>query len=69
MKVPKFIRAILLGGIIRWAKELGRIDLARTGVTLAKFMRLPRKASHMVAVLQTFAYIKKYIKCHIVVYY
>jgi hypothetical protein len=47
--------------------ELGRIDLAHhTGATLEKFMAAPWKG-HMVAVLRIFAYIKKYLKCHIVI--
>jgi len=53
-------------GILRWAIELGRIDLAHIGATLAKFMATPRKG-HMVAVLRIFACIKKYLKCQIVI--
>ena len=42
-------------GILRWAIELGRIDLAHIGATLAKFMATPRKGN-MVAVLRIFAH-------------
>ena len=44
-------------GIMRWAIELGRIDLAHTGATMAKFMASPREG-HLTAVVRAFAYLK-----------
>ena len=53
-------------GILRWAVEIGRIDLAYTASTLAKFMASPREG-HLVALLTVFAYIKKHMTSKIVV--
>ena len=46
-------------GIMRWAVELGRIDLAHVSGVLACFSDTPREG-HLVAVLQTFAYTKRH---------
>lgn len=46
-------------GIIRWAVELGRIDICHTAGVLASYMSCPRKG-HMLAVLRVFAYLKKH---------
>ena len=51
---------------MRWAIELGRIDLAHTGATMATFMAAPRKG-HMVAILRVFACLRKHISCKLVV--
>ena len=53
-------------GILRWAIELGRIDLAHTGATMATFMAAPRKG-HIVAMLRVFAFLRKHISCKLVV--
>ena len=46
-------------GIIRWAVELGRIDICHTAGVLASYMSCPRQG-HMLAVLRVFAYLKKH---------
>ena len=53
-------------GILRWAIELGRIDIAHSGSTMATFMATPRQG-HMVAVLRIFAYLRKHISCKLVI--
>ena len=52
-------------GILRWAVELGRIDLCKVAGTLARFSAMPREG-HLTAVLRTFAYCKKHISSRIV---
>jgi hypothetical protein len=52
-------------GILRWAVELGRIDLAHVAGVLARFSAAPREG-HMVAVLRVFAYAKKHIESKLV---
>jgi hypothetical protein len=53
-------------GILRWAVELGRIDLAHFASTMAKFAAIPREG-HMTAVVRGFGYIKKHLKSRIVI--
>jgi len=53
-------------GIIRWAVELGRIDLAHTASTMAKFLAAPREG-HLTALIRVFAYIRKHPKSKIVI--
>ena len=52
-------------GIIRWEIKLGRLDLYMDGGVMARFSAFPREG-HMVAVLKTLAYCKKYIKLGLV---
>jgi hypothetical protein len=52
-------------GILRWAVELGRIDITHVTATLAKFMSNPREG-HLKAVIRVFAYLKKRPKAHII---
>jgi hypothetical protein len=47
-------------GILRWAVELGRIDLAHVAGTMARFSASPRQG-HLYTVLQVFAYCKKHL--------
>jgi hypothetical protein len=53
-------------GILRWAVELGRIDLAYFTSVMAKFSLSPREG-HMTAVICGFAYVKRHIKSKIVI--
>jgi hypothetical protein len=46
-------------GILRWAVELGRIDLTTETSVLAAHMALPREG-HLIAVLRVFSYLKKH---------
>jgi Reverse transcriptase (RNA-dependent DNA polymerase) len=48
-------------GIIRWEIELGHIDLAHFGSTMAKFSMAPREG-HLSAVVRAFAYVKKHLQ-------
>eukprot|EP00934_Nitzschia_sp_Nitz4_P002319 Nitzschia sp. Nitz4//scaffold471_size5685//193//5616//NITZ4_009210-RA/size5685-processed-gene-0.1-mRNA-1//1//CDS//3329552692//2319//frame0 len=52
-------------GIIRWAVELGRIDLAHAAGLMARFAATPREG-HMVQVIRILAYTKKHIDSKIV---
>jgi Reverse transcriptase (RNA-dependent DNA polymerase) len=52
-------------GIIRWAIELGRIDLAFSGGVMARFSAAPRQG-HMQDILRIFAYCKKHIDSKVV---
>lgn len=52
-------------GILRWAVELGRVELNHTAATMAKFSTAPREG-HLRAVIRTFAYCKKHITSMIV---
>jgi hypothetical protein len=54
-------------GIIRWAIELGRIDLAHFGSTMANFSMAPREGD-LTAVVRAFAYVKRHIQSRIVTY-
>lgn len=52
-------------GIIRWAVELGRIDLAHAAGVMARFSACPREG-HLAVVLKMFAYCKKHNQSKIV---
>ena len=52
-------------GILRWAVELGRIDVAHLASVMAKFSALPREG-HLSAVVRGFAYLKQHIHYSIV---
>ena len=52
-------------GILRWAVELQRIDIAHATATMAKFMSAPRQG-HMVGVLRILAYLHQHIRSKIV---
>ena len=52
-------------GILRWAVELGRIDLAQAASLMARFQAAPR-ADHLTKVIGIFAYIKKHLQSRIV---
>ena len=52
-------------GILRWAVELGRIDLAHTAGVMARFAAAPRQG-HLYTVLKVMAYCKKHISSRIV---
>jgi hypothetical protein len=53
-------------GIIHWAIELGRVDLAHFGSTMAKFSVAPR-AGHLATVVRGFAYIKRHLQSKILI--
>jgi hypothetical protein len=48
-------------GILRWAVELGIIDLTHYTSTLEKFSMVPREG-HLIAVVRAFGYVKKHLK-------
>lgn len=52
-------------GILRWAVELGRLDIAHFASTMAKFSIAPREG-HLTAVIRCFAYLHKHIQSAIV---
>lgn len=52
-------------GVLRWAVELGRIDLAHSAGVMARFSAAPRHG-HMVEVLRILAYCKKHIESKLV---
>ena len=52
-------------GILRWAVELGRIDLCHFAGVMARFAAAPRQG-HMVALVRAFGYCKKHIRSKIV---
>jgi Reverse transcriptase (RNA-dependent DNA polymerase) len=52
-------------GVLRWAIELGRIDITTECSMLASHMALPREG-HLVAVLRVFSYLKKHHNSRIV---
>ena len=52
-------------GILRWAVELGQIDINHFTSTMAKFLAAPRQG-HLYAVLRCFAYIKKHLQSQII---
>ena len=52
-------------GILHWAVELQRIDIAHATATMAKFMSAPRQG-HMVGVLRILAYLHHHIQSKIV---
>ena len=53
-------------GILRWAVEISRIDLAHTAATMAKFMASPR-AGHLIGLLKAFAYVKQHMRSKLVI--
>jgi len=53
-------------GILRWAVEISRIDLAHSAATMAKFMASPREG-HLVGLLKIFAYLKLHMNSKIVI--
>ncbi len=52
-------------GILRWAVELGRVDIAHFASTMAKFNATPRQG-HLTAVVRCMGYLKKHIRSRIV---
>lgn len=52
-------------GILRWAAELGRVDLAHAAGVMARFSAAPREG-HMTEVLRIMAYTKKHIESKLV---
>ena len=52
-------------GVLRWAIEIGRIDVTTETSKLASFMAMPREG-HLIAVLRVFAYLKKHHNSRIV---
>lgn len=53
-------------GILRWAVELGRIDLNHFASTMAKFSASPREG-HLFALIRFFAYVKKHLQSGIII--
>ena len=52
-------------GVLRWAVELGRIDITHAAGVMARFSAAPRQG-HMYCVLRILAYCKKHIESKIV---
>ena len=52
-------------GILRWAVELGRIDIAHSAGVMARFSAAPRE-HHLYIVLRIMAYCKKHIESKII---
>lgn len=52
-------------GILRWAVELGRIDLSHVAGVMARFSACPREA-HLAALIRVFAYCKKHLESKLV---
>jgi hypothetical protein len=52
-------------GVLRWAVELGRVDIAHSAGVMARFSAAPR-FGHMYYVLRILAYCKKHIESKIV---
>ena len=52
-------------GILKWAVELGRVNIAYATATLSCFSANPR-AGHMEAVMRVFAYLKRHTKSKLV---
>ena len=52
-------------GILQWATELGRIDLAQSVALLSRFRQAPREG-HMAAVLRVFGYVKGHLRSKLV---
>jgi hypothetical protein len=52
-------------GILRWAVNLGRVDLAHVAGAMARFSAAPRQG-HLWIVLRIFAYCKKHDESKIV---
>jgi len=53
-------------GILRWAVEISRIDLAHAAATMARFMASPREG-HLMGLLTIFAYLKLHMNSKIVI--
>ena len=53
-------------GILRWAVELGRVDISHFAGTMAKFSAMPRQG-HLTAVVRCMGYLKKHIQSRIVI--
>jgi hypothetical protein len=54
-------------GILQWAQEFGRIDLAQAVGLMLRFHAAPRKG-HMKAILHIFGYMKEHLRSKIVFY-
>ena len=52
-------------GVLRWAVELGRVDLAHAAGVMARFSAAPRQG-HMVDIIRIFCYCKKHLDSKIV---
>jgi hypothetical protein len=52
-------------GILQWATELGRIDLAQSVALMARFRSAPREG-HMEAVLRIFGFVKGHLRSKVV---
>ncbi|MGH7974091.1 MAG: hypothetical protein ACREBR_01095 [bacterium] len=52
-------------GILQWAVELGRIDIALYVSTMARYLACPRHG-HLDKVLQIFAFLKKHLRSKLV---
>jgi hypothetical protein len=52
-------------GILQWAVELGRIDIAYATASLSRFAANPRKG-HLDAIHRVFGYLKKHLKSKLV---
>jgi hypothetical protein len=52
-------------GILQWAQEIGRIDLAQAVGLMSRFRAAPREG-HMMAVLHIFGYVKGHMRSKIV---
>jgi len=53
-------------GILHWAVEISRIDVAHAAATMAKFMASPRQG-HLAGILKIFAYLKLHMNSKIVI--
>jgi len=53
-------------GILRWAVEISRIDLAHAVTTMAKFMASPREG-HLIGILKIFVYLKLHMNSKILI--
>lgn len=53
-------------GVLRWAVELGRIDLAHAAGMIARFSAAPREG-HLYELLRIFAYCKKHLDSKVVI--
>ena len=52
-------------GVLRWAVELGRIDLSHAASLMARFAAAPR-TDHLTHLLGVFAYVKKHLQSRLV---
>ena len=51
-------------GVLRWAAELGRVDILLETAMLSTYMALPQKG-HMEQVYHVFGYLKTHLKCRL----